>query len=94
MKELRRCIGLLWLAIVACVAGLVAVRLYLGGGIMDFDAHGDTPVEVRRLQTQDWLLVAAGAAWTVLWLFVAARAAGRINARAAEAARRSSDDDL
>ncbi len=73
--RLRRAATTLWVALVLCVAGLAGARAALGGGIMDYDARGDSPLAVRSLQGHDALIVAAGLAWTAIWMVVALRAA-------------------
>ena len=82
--RLRRLLITLWVAVVACIAGLVVVRVVLGGGVLDMDAHAESVVSVRELAASQWALVAVGLAWTGLWMTVALRVAGAINAPPAE----------
>lgn len=76
---LRRVIAKLWIAVVACIGGLVCVRALLGGGVVDVDAYAASIVVLRQLPGAGWALVAVGVAWTVAWMIVALRAAASIS---------------
>ena len=75
---LRRAIARLWVAVVACIGGLVGLRALLGGGIVEVDAYAASIVVMRQLPGAGWTLVALGVAWTVAWMIVALRAAASI----------------
>ncbi len=83
-RQLRRTVGLLWLSIIMCVAGLVAVRQLLGGGIVDYDSRGASPVTVRTLGASEGLLVGGGVAWMILWMLVALHAIRSVTSRIGE----------
>lgn len=80
-SQLRRSLLLMWGAIVACAAGLVALRACLGGEVLDLDTHGTSLLRWRRLTGGQVALVAGGIVWTVLWLLVALDAVRRITRR-------------
>ncbi len=77
--DLRRALARLWLAVIACVLGLVAVRAYLGGWVFDIGGQGEPLLRTRHLGVGQWALVVAGIGWTVAWLVVALRIVADIN---------------
>ena len=77
--ELLGALATIWIAIIACVAGLLLVRMRIGGGIVDYDPQGPAPIRARGLGESDMIAVVAGLAWAVLWLVVALRTARKLS---------------
>ena len=90
-RQLRRTLAVVWVAMVACAAGLVVVRVCLGGDIIDYDAHAENPLVTRRLAPGETLLVGMGMGWMALWMVVALRAVRKITAGLTDTVRDASD---
>lgn len=76
-RELRRTVAVTWLAIAACVGGLVVIRFCLGGGVIEYNADAGPSLQVGSSRARV-ILVAAGVVWMLGWLMVALRATRRI----------------
>ncbi|NSW55278.1 MAG: hypothetical protein HPY44_04650 [Armatimonadetes bacterium] len=73
-RRLRAAIIQLWVGVIVCTAGLAYARYLLGGGVMDYDSRGDSPIAVRALGPREMVVIVAAVAWVAGWTFVVSRA--------------------
>lgn len=73
-RRLRGAIIRLWVGVIVCTAGLAYARYLLGGGVLDYDSRGDSPLAVRTLGPRETAVIIAALAWVAGWMFVVSRA--------------------
>lgn len=73
-RRLRGAIVQLWIGVIVCTAGLAYARHLLGGGVMDYDSRGESPLAVRALGPRETAVIVAALAWVAAWMFVVSRA--------------------